>query len=58
MSKYIGINDVRSLIRNEWGHLLSTYAKLSEKLTFLRTCAYQGARNVSFSENFAYVLNG
>ena len=22
------------------------------------TCAYQGVRNVSFSENFAYVLNG
>ena len=21
-------------------------------------CAYQGVRNVSFSENFAYVLNG
>ena len=23
-----------------------------------RTCAYHGVRNVSFSENFAYVLNG
>ena len=23
-----------------------------------RTCAYQGVRNVIFSENFAYVLNG
>ena len=23
-----------------------------------RTCAYPGVRNVSFSENFAYVLNG
>ena len=39
--------------------------KFSEKLTFLtpwyahvHTCAYQGVRNVSFSENFAYVLNG
>ena len=32
------------------GHPFSTYAKLSTKLTFLR--------NVSFSENFAYVLNG
>ena len=45
-------------------HLLSTYAKFSEKLTFLtplistHTCAYRGVRNVSFSENFAYVLNG
>ena len=35
---------------------LSTYAKFSEIRT--RTCAYQGVRNVSFSENFAYVLNG
>ena len=41
------------------GHPLSTYAKFSEKLTFLiRTCAYQGVRNFSFSENSAYVLNG
>ena len=23
-----------------------------------RMCAYQGVRNVSFSENFAHVLNG
>ena len=39
----------------------STYVKFSEKLTFLTpwyACAYQGVRNVSFSENFAYVLNG
>ena len=41
----------------------STCAKFSEKLTFLtplirtRTCAYQGVRNVSFSEYVAYVLN-
>ena len=32
-------------------HLFSTYAKFSKKLT------YQGVRNVSFPENFAYVLN-
>ena len=36
---------------------LSTYAKFSRKLTFLtpwyaRTCAYQGVKNLSFSENF------
>ena len=24
----------------------------------IRTCAYQGVRNISFSGNFAYVLNG
>ena len=41
-------------------NLFSTYAQLSEKLTFLtplRTCAYQDVRNVRFSANFAYLLN-
>ena len=40
-------------------HLLSTHAKFSEKLTFVRArmCAYQAVRNVSFSENLTYVLN-
>ena len=52
-----------------WDHPFSTYAKLSEKLTLpadtrtcvpvhVRTCAYQGVRNVSFSESFACLLNG
>ena len=27
-------------------------------ITHRRTCAYQGVRNVSFSENFVCVLNG
>ena len=30
---------------------------ISNPLIRTRTCAYQGVRNVSFSENFAYVLN-
>ena len=30
---------------------------ISYPLTSTHTCAYQGIRNVSFSENFAYVLN-
>ena len=44
-------------------YLISTYAKCSEKLTFLTpdthmyVCVYQGVRNVSFSENFAHILN-
>ena len=38
------------------GHRLSTYAKFSEKLTFL-TPWYAEVKNVNFSENFAYVLN-
>ena len=41
-----------------WDHLFSTCAKFSTKLTFLTpcTCTYQRVRNVSLSENFAYVL--
>ena len=40
-------------------HSSSTYAKFAEKLTLMRTCtrAYQGERNNSFLENFAYVLS-
>ena len=30
---------------------------ISDPLIHTRMCAYQGVRNVSFSENFAYVLN-
>ena len=45
-----------------WGHPLSRYAEFSGKLMFLipwyAPCAYQGVRNVSFSENFGFVLNG
>ena len=43
-------------------HSLRTYAKFFEKVNFfyplLRTCACadQGVRNISVSENFAYVL--
>ena len=40
------------------GHPFSAYAKFSEKVTFLTFHdAYQGVRNVSFSENFTYLLN-
>ena len=53
------------LIALLWGdHSFSALAKFSEKLIFLtpwyahtHTCAYQGVRNVSFSKNFANVLN-
>ena len=47
-----------------WGHPLSTYSKFSKKtnisnpLICTRTCAYQEARNNSFSKNFAYLLCG
>ena len=52
-------------IASVWGHSFSTYAKFSEKLTFLnpwyahihvsRTCAHQGVRNASFSEKFSVI---
>ena len=42
-----------SCCMKDWArdHLFSMHEKL-------RMCAYQGVRNVSFSEKFAYVLNG
>ena len=48
------------VLEDEWviigDHSFSTFAKYSEKLTFL-TPWYHGVENVSFSENFANVLN-
>ena len=49
-------------IDQTWAHSFSTYAKFSENLTFLtpictHSCAYQGAKNFSFSANFAYVVD-
>ena len=43
-------------------HSLSMYVNFQKtaihySLIHRRTCAYQSVRNVSFSENFAYVLN-
>ena len=46
-----------------WNHSFSTYIKFSEKLAFISPwyvnarVRIRGARNVSFSENFAFVLN-
>ena len=40
-----------------WDHSFSTFAKFSEKLTFLTHCyAYQRVRNVRFSEYFGNVV--
>ena len=49
------------VLRLKKGCPFSTYAKCSKKLTFITSWyAYvrNGVRNVSFSENFVYVLNG
>ena len=60
INKILNTSQIDKVLR---GRSFSTYGKISEKLTFLtpliRTpmCAYQRVRNVSFSENFAYVLN-
>ena len=32
-------------------------SNISYPMIGTRTCAYQGVRNISFPENFAYVLN-
>ena len=44
------------------GSLMSALAKyfkkhISEHLIRTHKCAYQGVRNVSFGENFAYLLS-
>ena len=47
----------------EKDHWFSTKENFFEKLTFLtpsyaqQTCAYQGIKDISFLENFAYILN-
>ena len=44
-----------------WDQPFSTYVKFSEKTNIsnplIRTRTYHGGRNISFSENFAYVVN-
>ena len=37
---------------------ISRKTNISNPLIRTRKCAYQGVKNVSFSENFTYVLNG
>ena len=37
--------------------LTQNFLKKLEFLTPLLTCAYQGVRSVSFSEDFAYLIN-
>ena len=41
----------------EYARKIFRKTNISYPLIRTRTCAYQGVRNVSFSENFAYVLN-
>ena len=49
MSKGPSIRYIRKIFRK---------TNISNLLIRTCTCAYQGVRNVSFSVNFAYVLNG
>ena len=44
-------------IRNTYVHKIFRKTYISYPLIQKRKCAYQGVRNVSFSENFANVLN-
>ena len=34
-----------------------SFVSFYEQCIIMRACAYQGVRNITFSENFAYVLN-
>ena len=42
----------------KYGRKIFGKTNISNPLKRTRTCAHQGVRNVSFSENFAYALNG
>ena len=62
MRKFIFCAVIQDIGRIERYHSFRTFAKFSEKLTkptssYAYICAYQGVRNVSFSENFASVRN-
>ena len=39
-------------------HKIFRKTNISNPLMRIRTCGYQGVRNVRFSDNFAYILNG
>ena len=41
-----------------WDAKISRKTNISNPLIRTPTCAYQGVRDVTFSEDFAYVLNG
>ena len=46
------------MLRNEYKQSKQfRKTNISYPLIQIRKCAYQGVRNVSFSENFAYTLN-
>ena len=63
MKVFVGTVDGCNFIIIIWGHSFSTYGKFPKKqntsypLKDTLRCAYQWVRNVTFSENFAYVLN-
>ena len=44
-------------IKDAYLHKIFRKSNISYPLVRTRTSAYQGVRNVTFSENFAYVLN-
>ena len=46
------------LIEKKWPSKSLVSLRSYPLSTYFRTCAYQGVRNNSFSENFEYLLNG
>ena len=56
-SNYNTANTPAMLNLQNWDHSFSTYAKFSEKQTFLTYVCVSRVRSVRFSEYFAHVLN-
>ena len=50
----IGLNCHLCVVNNFYTHLATKHASWLE---YCRKCVYYGERNVSFSENFAYILS-
>ena len=64
-------SSLKRILRDHWFSTYAKFSEKITKITYvcvsgvrtlffrkiLRMCAYQGVRNVIFSENFAYVLN-
>ena len=54
----IHISDIRKGSSITYDRKIFRKTNISNPLTRTRTCAYQRNRNVSFSGNFAYIING
>ena len=58
LSMYAKFSEKLLFLTPWYAHEIFRKTNISNPLIHTRTCTYQGVENVSFSENFACVLNG